>query len=120
MLVWQPQITQTALSWLVRGIHLRMSATGASPDLDDSRRDRTDAQRAARLLLMAIATSSKAVASRIGTSRTTEWQRASLLAGPRVDADSSGIRVLHLGRHFSQGVDIYPLILTAWKDGSSA
>jgi len=124
LLVWLPEMSQAVLNGLVRGIHQVLHGEGQSPVQGSRPRQDTPAVRAAWRAYAALAARAPAAELHVGTSSPRELASA-LLDMPlatyaRRAALLGGTRVLHRGRHFRDGADVYPAILGDWARAGAA
>jgi len=118
LLVWLPEMSQAVLNSLVRGIHQVLHMEGQSPAQGTRPRKDTPAVRAAWRAYAALAGREQGAELHLGTSSPLELASALLDMPPstyaRRAAMLAGARVLHRGRHFCDGADVYPAILAEW------
>jgi intracellular multiplication protein IcmJ len=122
MLIWLPDMSQAALNTVVRRIHLRLHAHGERACLGKAPRFEDPRVHAARRAYRALAAEARTVERRIHTHSAHELGAALLAASEqervRHDVLLGGIRLLHRGRHFHGGQDIYPQIISAWASAT--
>lgn len=122
--IWLPEMSQAALNSVIRAIHLTFHEMGEAVWLGSVPRHDSPTVRVAYRAYAALANRTEAAERRIGTSSPTEL--AAALAGLRTDAPAwhhdlpGALRLLHRGRRFRAGEDIYPEIVAAWsRDAAS-
>jgi intracellular multiplication protein IcmJ len=118
ILIWLPDMSQAALNVVVRRIHLLMHAHGGPAHMDEPPRSEAPEVHTALRTYRVLAAEAKTVERRIHTSNPQELG-AALLAMPAYARARSatllgGVRLLHRGRQFRNGKDVYPEILSAW------
>jgi intracellular multiplication protein IcmJ len=113
LLIWVPDgISQAAINRTVRAIHTVFEAhgqplhLGAAPTVDTPR------LRAAYRSYQALADLSQEAIALVKTSSVQAFC-ASLIDAPARAADLSNLRLLHRGRFYRRGVDVYPQLLAA-------
>lgn len=117
MLIWAPEISQAALNWMVRAVHRVFRAHGESPCLDSRPRSDTKRLRCAWRTYQAWAALAPYAERAVGTTS------PHLLGAALLDARRpapAGLRLLHRGRHFVAGRDVYPDLLDAAKEKCDA
>jgi intracellular multiplication protein IcmJ len=117
ILIWLPEMSQGVLNALTHRIHATLYAHDEKPVLGTSPRRATPAIAHALAAYSALAGEAKAVRSRIHTAKASELG-AVLLELASVPAERlarllGGIRLLHRGRHFASGKDVYGRVLGA-------
>lgn len=121
-LIWLPDVSQAALNCIVRRIHLTLQAHGEPAHMAEPPRSEGRRVHAAIRAYQGLAAEAATLEGRIHTSNPRDLGAALLdLAGAdceRLRAAMGGIRLLHRGRYFHQGRDIYPEILSAWSGGA--
>jgi intracellular multiplication protein IcmJ len=118
MLIWLPEMSQAALNTVTRRIHELLHAHGERTYLGEAPRSEDLRVHAALRVYRALAAEAATVERRIHTCNPAELGAALLAASTqervRHDVLLGGIRLLHRGRYFHDGRDIYPQILSAW------
>lgn len=119
MLIWLPDVSQAALNSIVRRIQLVLHAHGEAAHLGQTPRSQSPRVYAALRAYHGLAAEAATVEDRIHTSNPRDLGAALLTLKPgdrgRLPAALGGIRLLHRGRHFVRGRDVYPEILAAWS-----
>jgi intracellular multiplication protein IcmJ len=119
VLIWLPDVSQAALNCIVRRIHLVLHAHGEAPHLGQTPRSQTPRVHAALRAYHGLAAEAATVEDRIHTSNPRDLGAALLTLKPsergQLPGALDGIRLLHRGRHFVRGRDVYPEILAAWS-----
>jgi len=117
-LIWLPSISQAALNCLVRAIHLTFHRHGEPSHMACKPSSDTPQLRAAYRAYKSLAmrmehventlglVSPKDLAAALMGLSTSDYERRASLLG--------GLRLLHRGRYFQGGLDIYPKILDSW------
>lgn len=113
VLIWLPDISQAALSWLVRAIHRAFVAHGEAPCLASRPATDTPRLRAAYRTYEALDRLSHDAETRIGTTSPRELGAALLSMPEPRRVVPAGLRLLHQGRHYIAGRDVYPALLEA-------
>lgn len=118
-LIWLPDVSQAALNCLVRRIHLTLHAHGEPADMAVTPRSQDRKVYAAIRAYHALVAEAATVEGRIHTCNPRDLGAALLTVEPpyrpRVPTALGGVRLLHRGRFFHQGRDIYPQVLSAWS-----
>ncbi|MDN3564175.1 hypothetical protein QWZ14_07285 [Paeniroseomonas aquatica] len=112
-LIWLPDISQPALNWLVRSIHRSFLAHGEPPCLANRPTCDTPRLRAAYRTYAALDRLSHDAEWRIGTTSPRELGAALLSLPESRRVVPAGLRLLHQGRHYVAGRDLYPALLEA-------
>lgn len=112
-LVWLPDISQSALNWLVRAIHRVFLAHGEPPCLAGRPTCDTPRLRVAYRTYAALDRLSHDAEMRIGTASPRELGAALLGLPDTRRTVPAGLRLLHQGRHYVAGRDHYPALLEA-------
>lgn len=119
VLIWLPDVSQAALNHVVRRIHLILHSHGEVAYPGQTPRSHHPAVHAALRAYHALAAEAVVLADRIHTSDPRDLGAALLTLKPReqrrLPAALGGIRLLHKGRFFVGGRDVYPDILSAWS-----
>jgi intracellular multiplication protein IcmJ len=120
MLIWLPDMSQAALNSVVRRIHLVLHGHGEPAHLGEPPRSENPAVHAALRAYRALAAEARTIERRIHTASPRELGAALLDMSPyaraRISVLLGGIRLLHRGRQFRDGRDIYPQILSGWAE----
>ena len=118
-LIWLPGVSQAALNCLVRAIHLTFHRSGEAAHLASKPSHDTHELRAAYRAYVALAQQTEPLQSRIGIASPQELAAALMELAPedyeRRGSLLGGIRLLHRGRRFDDGRDVYPEILESWS-----
>ena len=118
VLIWLPDMSQAALNCVVRHIHLTLHAHGEPAHRGEPPRSEHPDVHAALRAYHALEAEALTLERRIHTCSPRELGAALLDLSPyartRQDQLLGGIRLLHRGRRFRDGRDIYPEILSAW------
>ncbi len=120
VLIWLPEMAQSALNLLVREIHLRCLRAGVLPRaaMEASLSAGTVAVRDAHAALGALRERAQAADARLGTTSPRQLGLALLEMSPSDYARRGellgGTRLLPLGQVFRDGRDVYPDMLQAW------
>lgn len=118
-LIWLPCVSQSALNCLVRAIHLTFYRSGEAAHMASKPSHDTHELRAAYRAYAALAEQTAPLQSRIGLASPQELAAALMGLAPedyeRRVALLGGIRILHRGRRFEDGRDVYPEILESWS-----
>jgi intracellular multiplication protein IcmJ len=121
-LIWLPDVSQAALNCIVRRIHLTLHAHGEAAHLADVPRSPDPQVQFAFRAYRGLAAEAATVERRIHTCSPRALGAALLdlsrAVGTRLPVALGGIRLLHRGRFFHRGRDIYPEILSAWSDAA--
>lgn len=117
-LIWMPEMSQTVLNRLVRGIHLTLHANEETIDARRPPRGTSPTPIAAFRAYRALHERAAPAFDRLGTNSFALLGAALLNLTARQYARRgellAGVRLLPLGRFFVDQRDIYPDILTAW------
>jgi intracellular multiplication protein IcmJ len=120
MLIWLPDMSQAALNAVVRRIHLVLYAHGEPAHLGEPPRSEHSAVHAALRAYQVLAAEARTIERRIHTASPRELGAALLDMSPyareRIPMLLGGVRLLHRGRHFRAGRDIYPQIVSGWAE----
>ena len=120
VLIWLPEMAQSALNLLVRETHLRCLRAGVAPRavMEPTASPGTSAVRDARAVLDALRERAQAADARLGTTSPRHLGLALLEMSPGDYAKRGellgGTRLLPLGQVFQDGRDVYPDMLQAW------
>ena len=120
VLVWLPEMAQSALNLLVRETHLRCLRAGVAPRaaMQSTVSPGPAAARDAHAALGALRERAQAADTRLGTTSPRQLGLALLEMSPSDYARRGellgGIRMLPLGQVFQDGRDVYPDMLQAW------
>ncbi len=120
VLIWLPEMAQSALNLLVRQIHLRCLRAGVLPRaaMQPTVSAGTVAARDAHAALDALRERVQAADARLGTTSPRQLGLALLEMSPgdyaRRGELLGGTRLLPLGQVFRDGRDVYPDMLQAW------
>lgn len=119
MLIWQPDISQAALNCIVRRIHLTLHAHGEPAYMGQTPRVQNADVYAALRAYHGLAAEAVTLERRIHTSDPRHLGAALLTFQPsergQLPGALGGIRLLHRGRFYVRGRDLYPGILRAWS-----
>jgi intracellular multiplication protein IcmJ len=118
MLIWLPDVSQAALNAIVRRIHLTLHAHGEAAHMSEAPRSRDPRVYAALRVYHGLVAEAQTVERRIHTRSPCELGATLLNMSSeereRLANALGGIRLLHRGRYFRGGRDVYPEILSAW------
>jgi len=118
VLIWLPDMSQAALNMVVRHIQLILYAHDEPPDMSEPPRCEDPRPLDAVAAYSALAAEAQTLEARIHTASPRELGAAllNLADAPRdrLAGLLGGIRLLHKGRHFRAGRDVYPQILADW------
>jgi hypothetical protein len=121
LVIWMPEISQAALNRLVRGLQITLLTDVKSPAFPAPQ---AGIGGPATALYRVLAARQEGAVGRVGTASPSLLARAA--AGLQQEARHArrlvptGLRVLHLGRHFAGGRDIYPDAVRQWASSQSA
>lgn len=129
VLVWLPEWSQQAISVLMREVHVRTQALGASlgddyepVDCVPTSKTTPDYRKTIYVARTALAKRVEVAEHRLGTTSPHELAVALLgLSAAAFEKRSTllgGIRLLPLGRFYEVGNDVYPEIVSAWSCGT--
>ena len=120
VLIWLPEMAQSALNLLVREMHLRCLQVGVAPRaaMEATVSPGPAAARDAHAALGALRARAQAADTRLGTTSPRQLGLALLEMSPgdyaRRGELLGGTRLLPLGQVFQDGRDVYPDMLQAW------
>ena len=120
VLVWLPEMAQSALNLLVRELHIRCFCGGVSPHTTANSTPIAGASAAkdAHAAYQALHERAAAADTRLGTNSPRRLGLALLEMAPGDYAKRGellgGTRLLPLGRFFQDGRDVYPEMLASW------
>ena len=121
-LVWLPEVSQQAITALIRSLHLQLRALGEALPASSTFRKRGPQLRGLHYARAILAERSGAAESRLGTSLPSALGHSLLELSPagasRQGQLLGGLRLLPLGRFFEGGKDVYPEIVDQWSHGS--
>ena len=124
VLIWLPDVSQAALNTIVRRIHLILYAHDEPAHVDEPPRSEEAPVHEALSAYRALLGEARTLEGRIHTSSPRELGAALLEIAAkgreRPDRLLGGIRLLHRGRHFRNGHDVYPQILSGWAASAAA
>lgn len=113
LLIWAPQVSQAALNWMIRAIHRVFLAHGETPALGERPQGDTARLRVAYRIYEAWEAQSAGAMEAVNTTSPRELGAALLALPSHRRAAPAGLRLLHRGRHFVGGQDVYPLLLAS-------
>lgn len=119
VLILAPHWSQAALNWQVRAIHKVFVAHGEPPCLPAHPATDTMRLRSAYRAYDDFARRAGAAADILTSASPRRLGAALLSLPPERRVVPSGIRLLHLGKHFVDGRDTYPSLLTPPTQASS-
>jgi len=124
VLIWLPEMSQAALNCVVRCIHLTLHAHGEPAHGGELPRSDDPTVYAALRAYQALQAEARTLERRIHTSNPRELGAVLLDLSPYAHSRQAellgGIRLLHRGRDFRAGRDVYPKMLAAWAEGAAA
>ena len=118
-LVWLPEMSQQAITALMRSLHLQLRALGEDMGATVSFRKRSPQLRGVHYARAILSERSALADARLGTSSPSTLGLALLELSPAGTARQrellGGLRLLPLGRFFDGATDVYPDIVDAWS-----
>ena len=117
-LIWLPEMSQAALNSVVRRIHLILYAHDEPAGLGEPLRAQGPEAHAAVAAYRALSDEARTLEARIHSASARDLGAVLLGLTDMPEAKRAGwlggIRLLHRGRHYRGGRDIYPQILAGW------
>ena len=121
--IWLPETSQAGLNQITRAIHLALHRNGQPAFPKPWLRSGSSDARAAHEAYNALRAQGLEAERRIGSASPRVLAAVLQMMPPEPSAVRAnrlgGLRLLHLGRHFQGGRDIYPDILEAWARPAS-